>query len=699
MARMLRMLTIVILLLIKVSLVSATEVTQGPLFLAYEQRILFSYALIAQGQSDEQKIALLERLSKVKSKYLAKGHSTVQVKNFEEFLNLYRGAWPSTQSLDLDLQLIENSEARGMIQFKAESPRVQKKIDKYIVDANMALLKMAKNFNPDLAIPQSLEGAQSLVTLLGSGPEFSPNASVLLLGKTVLDMADSALSAQLNSLDQIGEQIANSDLNAKGDGSLKILLETMFSEYFKRLSPESKKQIVSAFIGEDLRCNTLRKFELMVQNSGPQLQKLLQAVASEKKDLSPEMLDIFKRLEDSVREVPWVQVKELLDAERANYEFLYFERKPIGIGTMAQVHRAKIKWRGKKLDVVARFIKPDIEKRIMEDHRILTEVAEILDANPEMRKLGVPRLGPLVSDITKTVTAELVQPDTIARQKTAMRYYEKSLFFDSPTYKNTLKVHVPEVYVPAAPSHFMVQEMVIGKKLDKEAATFENSIPDLKKVISEQIAELWIQEVMFGSGFFHSDLHQGNFMVRVTDPEIQVSLLDYGMGGILPKAMRERVITLGAGLDLLDERLIAESYLAISNKSKNLISKDQFKAEVRIKIDRIKKGWEPRLGIDKWTSWVLDLGISLPYDFISLNRGVMIITRMLADSGSGENMTSLTKKVAMKNPIQSYEILRDVGRVPMTDMAKLAWIQMTGKTPIIRQTAVRCEAVFAELQH
>ncbi len=110
---------------------------------------------------------------------------------------------------------------------------------------------------------------------------------------------------------------------------------------------------------------------------------------------------------------------------------------------MAQVHRAKILIDGRSQDVVVRFIKPGIADRVQEDD----------------------------------------QDATIARQKTAKSVYEKEVLLKSPKYKTNLQFHVPRVYESAGKSKLMVQEMIFGRKLDKEAEIFAEGVPGLKKKI------------------------------------------------------------------------------------------------------------------------------------------------------------------------------------------------------------------------
>lgn len=672
--------------------VAATPASTG-LHLSFEQRLALTYALLAQGESQETKQEILERAKAYFQGVYNKEVEHVKVKNFEEFLRLHKGAWPNTHSVKLDLEILEKQGPRAMKIFEAESPRIQKQIDTYLEWQQEQLKSMAQKQNSGESLDMEKLAGQAMALL--QNPEAQKIAE-----NWALQESEALLADRMKELDRVGEKIAQNGFAQQQDKTMRIFMETMFSEYFSRLSPESKKLIVSSYLGGDLLISDMKKFEIMVQNSGPQLQKLLQVVARQA-DLGPEMLEVFRALENSVRPVPWVQVEQIVSKEHDNYKFTYFERKALGVGTMAQVHRAKITVDGKRHDVVVRFIKPGIAERVQEDKVILTEVAKILDNNPEFRKTGAPKLTPIIEDITATVTAELSQEDTIRRQQLAKTRYDRTVLMKTPEYKNYIEFNVPRIYESMGESNLMVQEMVIGKKLDKEVALYKEVAPEMKKAVIENMAKLWANEVMFGGGFYHSDLHQGNFMMHVTDPKIRLHILDFGMGGVISESMQRQVMVLGAGTELLNAELIARAFWNLSDKNRNTVNQTQLQSLVAERIRRIKSGAEVNTSLEHWTAFAMDNGIKLPYEFVSLNRGIVIVNKLLADAGSKLTVTSMMKSYAVAHPAMVYQKLVVEEKISRADLIKLGWSEMKsvifGAKEKVTAPAVgglRCEAVF-----
>lgn len=633
---------IIILSLLLSNMVFAAESPSWGVYLSFKQRMAMTYALLAQGQSEAQKLAVAERAKAFFAGSIAKPVETIQVRNFAEFLAHYRGEWPGTNSVALDIEIIEKAGPPAVAIYKSASPRIQNQIDSYLDWQGKQLLEIARagqasvNSSETSLIPEVL--TREVVTIAQNPPanKFSEIA--------VLNQIDALFTEQMKELDRVGEKIAQSGFAQQQESSVRIFMQTLFSEYFSRLDLSTKKLMVSSFLGGDLRADEMKKFEIMIQNSGPQLQKLLQVIARQA-GIPTAVLDVFKKLENSVRPVPWVQIEEMLKAESNNFKITYFERRPLGVGTMAQVHRAKIEYQGVRQDVVIRFIKPGIADRVEEDKRILTAVAGILDNNAEFKKTGAPKLAPIIDDITATVTAELSQEDTIARQRQAKRRYEKTVLMRTPEYSNYIEFRVPTVYEPKGPkSQFMVQEMVIGQKLDKEVALYEDLAPNLKKGVVEAMARLWATEIFFGEGFYHSDLHQGNFMMRLTDPKILLHILDFGMGGTISPDLQGKVMLLGVGVELSSPDLIARAFWGLSNKAGNTINEGQFTALVAAKVQEIKLNPESGMGLNRWTAWAMDQGLKLPYDFVSLNRGMAIVNKLLKDSGSDLDVTKIDRK-------------------------------------------------------
>lgn len=663
-----------------------------PQYLSYEQRLVLSYLLAGAGESQEKQLEVANRFQDTLNQYLAKDVQVIQVKNFKEFLAAYQGPWPESHSLESNLAWIEKSELRGPVKIKANSAKLQSQIEGFVQRQNAELVKSQSA--EALNMVANLTSAKSMAQLSPKGLLDARQKREWILDG--FKVATDLLHSRLESIKNTGAEIAASGKLDGSDAALKSFLTTAFNEYFGRLSLATKKQIISQVLGRNLNMSSMEKFELMILSSGPQFQKLLQIVAREA-GVSPDLLAIFKKLESKAQAAPAVEVKKLLEAERAHYNWISYDLAPLGTGTMAQVHRGTVRTSEGEREVVIRFLKPAVAARVSEDYRILTELAPIIDNDPKMKKLGFPKLQPVVKDLNKTVTDELDLESTIERQIKGREIYTRQVFMNGKTYKNAIDISVPEVIMPVKGSNLHVQELVTGTKLDKLADFYKDSIPDLKTKVVEQLASMWMEEVIFKSGFYHSDLHQGNFMVELTDPAIKVHILDFGMGGFISKDLQSSIVILGAGIELNNSKVISKTLWNLSDKAGNAVSEADFVQKVEARVQMIKAGKMASQSTEQWSSWAMDEGLKFPFEFVSLNRGLVILDRMLKEAGSTESTTAIGKAAAKRNARNVLYDLKVKGELSWSELAKLGWVSLqSNPQPVAVKAPVaglRCQAV------
>ena len=312
--------------------------------------------------------------------------------------------------------------------------------------------------------------------------------------------------------------------------------------------------------------------------------------------------------------------------------------------------------------------------------------------------LSTVAAGSALAQSTVTVYGRL--NETVERQKQGMKAYESVKLLKTADYITDVEIHVPRIFdAETGKTDFMVQEMVFGKKLDKESEYWKSLAPGLKKAIVEVVARVWLEEAMFKSGFYHSDMHQGNFMVQLKEPAIRLNILDFGMGGVIGPKMQKDLVLLGAGMELNHGDLLAKAFWGLSDLARNGVDEEIFKTKIKAKAKELAQT-KAKWGVAQWSAFALDSGLRLPYEFVSLNRGQAIVDTLLADAGSSLRMQSLAKELALKHPFRIYEILTKDGGLKTTELVRLGYGELVdrvatrspkaGLTPIV----IRCEAIF-----
>ncbi|OYZ17512.1 MAG: hypothetical protein B7Y39_15145 [Bdellovibrio sp. 28-41-41] len=202
--------------------------------------------------------------------------------------------------------------------------------------------------------------------------------------------------------------------------------------------------------------------------------------------LAPKWQELFQTFESNVRPVPFWQVEQLLARAKFPFKIIEFNREPLGVGTIAQVHLAKVQLLNREItEYVFRFIKPGMKEKALEEADVIQNACVAIDHHPNVVELSLD---------------------------------SEPLF----------------MYSTKAP----------GKKISKY------SIPVQQNLVN-RVVEVWLEEAMFGSGYFHADLHQGNSMALLREDQkgnnrYLKSFIDFGMFGQLTKNDRVNLMGLGA---------------------------------------------------------------------------------------------------------------------------------------------------------
>jgi len=655
--RMLGAIRFFVLFLLFSVFVGAQAKTDSSIYLSYEERILAAYLLLASGESPEVQSQIIHRASHYGLKI--REFQKIQVQSFQEFLQIHRGNWPDAHSLEANLEIIENRSVRMIPVIVSDIPDVQMQIDDYLKRKSKFLSQKMKKIEPYFQKYQTgdFQGLQKA---------FSSESALFL-------------QEQFQKISILGKELLNRQGNQQQSDAFNVFIAFALSEYFQNLSLNSQKQIISQILGEDLLASPLKKFEIMVMNSGPQFQKLLQVVAREA-TLPKNMVDIFKKLESLTMPVPDYFVKKMIEREANNFEFLEFESKPIGVGTMAQVHAAFLKTEKGPQKVVVRLIKPEIEKRIQEDHNILLRLAPILDANPEIMKAGFAKITPLAEDLTQNAREELDLLRTVDNQKKGRLAYNRRIYLK--TVDRDLLVRVPRIFDPKNKnSEFIVQEYVHGFKLDQMQELHRLDLPTLKKELTIELTKLWVEVLLFESGFFHSDLHQGNVTFDFGRQILPMNILDFGMAGQLTERERKYFLILAVASEMNSPGMMTAALMGISNLERNEINKSEFEERVIQKMSDLDRK-NMILSPERWIAWALNQGIRFSSQIIGVSRGFTILDKLLKEAQAGTTVLELSRSLAKKHKWQILDALSKVETMQLSDYMRMGRRALQGRRPV-----------------
>lgn len=261
---------------------------------------------------------------------------------------------------------------------------------------------------------------------------------------------------------------------------------------------------------------------------GPAFIKFGQLLASREDLFDPAFTDEMAKLRDKVRAIPFSEVKESFEKDlgHATEEvFSYIEDTPIGTASIGVVYRGQLRT-GEK--VVVKVRRPKIENEIATDFSLLHFMAiQAEKVSDEVRYLGVSRI---IKDFTLSLQVELnfnIEAMNAARFKKNLEKHDSKKVF-----------RIPKIYEKYSCETILVMEEMIGVPFSHK----EEILPVLDEVQSNLLYGVEIfMKTLLKDGFFHADLHGGNFFYLETG---EIGLIDFGLMGALSKKSRKNFIAI-----------------------------------------------------------------------------------------------------------------------------------------------------------
>ena len=261
---------------------------------------------------------------------------------------------------------------------------------------------------------------------------------------------------------------------------------------------------------------------------GPSFIKLGQLLSTREDILDPALIKELKQLQNNVKGIPFEQalaVIELSLGKKYSEVFKSIDETTIGTASIGVVYRAEL-LTGQK--VVVKVRRPGISKTIMTDFEILIFIVKSLEkVSSEIRFLGLSRM---IADFFKSTQQELnflVEAQNAERLKANLKVIDKEG-----------ALVVPKVYREFSSQDILVLEFLDGTPFN-EFNSLEQIGPDVVEKLEKSIQ--LFTHTLLADGFFHADLHGGNFFVL---KDRRIGLIDFGLMGTLSKKNRANLIAI-----------------------------------------------------------------------------------------------------------------------------------------------------------
>ena len=376
------------------------------------------------------------------------------------------------------------------------------------------------------------------------------------------------------------------------------------------------------------------RVRLSFEELGPTFIKFGQLLAS-RPDLVPQdYLEEMTLLHDQVQTLDFKIIEEVLVGELGSQwkqKFLSIEEKPLGSASIAQVHRAQL-MNGQ--NVVLKVQRPGIVQTINDDLNVLYFIAELLEKYiPEIRPFNPTGM---VDEYFKTLELEtnfVVEANNIRKFK--------------ENFKKEGDVIIPEVYFDFITERVLVMEELQGMRLSQNGALQQ---PNVK---AEEIVKLGLRaylKMVFIDGFFHGDLHAGNFFVF---PDNKIGLIDFGVVGRLNSKTQSAIVNMLLALSKEDYVRLAYEYVDLAPFSET-VNVDLFAKELQSLISPYFGLTMKHMNVGKIlmtsSSVAATHGLSIPTELMMFFKSIVSIEglgqRIVADFDFLQNTLLMVGEVA-----------------------------------------------------
>lgn len=261
---------------------------------------------------------------------------------------------------------------------------------------------------------------------------------------------------------------------------------------------------------------------------GPAFVKFGQLLSSREDIFDESFIDQMKILRDQVKPVPFDESVKIINeslGESWKNVFSEINPNPIGTASIGVVYKGKLK-DGTK--VVLKVQRPNIKKVMLTDFSIMNFVStQIEKVSDEIRFLGISRI---VKDFSISLQNELnfnIEALNSEKLKKNLKNHDSSELF-----------YIPKVYKDYSSEKVLVMELLDGIPFS-EAEHISDHVEKITPLLQKGLKTFI--KTFLTDGFFHADLHGGNFFYLNNE---KIGLIDFGLMGHLSKKGRENFIAI-----------------------------------------------------------------------------------------------------------------------------------------------------------
>jgi ubiquinone biosynthesis protein len=432
-----------------------------------------------------------------------------------------------------------------------------------------------------------------------------------------------------------------------------------------------------------------RSLRLALEEAGATFVKLGQVLSS-RYDLLPDVfVEELSSLQHEVGAEPWPDIERVLAEELGappQEVFAQFDPEPLAAGSMAQVHRARLR---DGQAVAVKVQRPGARQTVEGDLDILFRISDMLERHTRWGRTVGSRA--LVQGFADSLREEL-DFRTEARNTAAVAANAapagghgggRPAAADD---RSAPRVRFPRVHQQLCGERVLVVEWLEGTTLNRADAVLEARGLDRAALARDLLACL-LEQIMTG-GVFHADPHPGNILVL---EDGRLALVDFGSVGRIDPMLRSSLRTMLLAIDRNDPLALSDALLELVERPEEIDEERFHRALGRFTARHLAPGTVP--GREMFTSLFLlvaQYGLTVPPEVAAAFRALATV------EGSLNRLVPQFDIVQEARSFASGELTR---RLSPQHLGRSLADEAAAVLPMLLRLPRRAERITSALEH
>jgi ubiquinone biosynthesis protein len=307
-----------------------------------------------------------------------------------------------------------------------------------------------------------------------------------------------------------------------------ILKTNLHSKIPGFVLPKKRFENLEASEGKGFWASLGYRLRLSFEELGAGFIKVGQLLSTREDILHPDLIFELKKLQNKVKPIEFAIAKKEIEAaigKPLTEVFSEIDEVPIGVASIGIAYQGKL---NSGEDVVLKVRRPNIEETLEHDFEIISFIVSQLEkVSEDIKFLGVSRA---IDDFFNSIQLELnfnIERNNCEKLKKNLEKLEESKIFK-----------IPKMYDEYSSSSLLVMEKLHGRPFNNVPNILQNH-PEIEEKLMSAI-RMFVHTIL-ADGFFHADLHGGNFFLM---DDGTIGLIDFGLMGSLSRKNRTNLVAI-----------------------------------------------------------------------------------------------------------------------------------------------------------